>query len=173
MDLTGNRRQGNTMLEFTLVGIPLIFVLISVFEVARGMWIYDTLAYAVKEGTRYAILHGENCNVSPNACNITVGDVVGKIRDSGVGLLPSELNVTLLTASGVQTACNPISTSCLTSTTRWPPSLAGDDQVGKLITIRATYQFNSALAMFWPGAGNGVRFGAVNLPASSTAAIRF
>jgi Flp pilus assembly protein TadG len=45
-------RGGTSLVEFTLVGIPMIFLLISTFEVARGMWEYHTLAYAVKEGTR-------------------------------------------------------------------------------------------------------------------------
>ena len=44
-------RTGSTLIEFTLVGIPLIFVLISTFEMARGMWNYQTLAYAVRAGT--------------------------------------------------------------------------------------------------------------------------
>ena len=49
----GNRK-GVAMIEFTFVGIPMIFVLVSSFEMARGMWIYHTMAYAVKEGARYA-----------------------------------------------------------------------------------------------------------------------
>lgn len=64
----GGRRGGNAMIEFVLVGIPLIFVLISIFEMARGMWLYHTLAYSVKEGVRYTIVHGQNCATAPNSC---------------------------------------------------------------------------------------------------------
>ena len=67
--------RGNATIEFTLVGIPLVFVLISTIEMARGMWIYHTLAYAVKEGTRYAVARGQN-NPTPttyqNVCNAIV-----------------------------------------------------------------------------------------------------
>ena len=55
-----SKRRGNSMIEFTLVGIPLMFVLISIVELSRGMWIYHTLAHAVKEGTRYTAVRGQN-----------------------------------------------------------------------------------------------------------------
>ena len=61
------------MLEFVLVGIPLIFVILSIFEIARGMWTYQTLAFAVREGTRYAIMHGKGC-ASPNTCLLYTSD---------------------------------------------------------------------------------------------------
>ena len=54
-------RAGQAMVEFTFVGIPLMFTLISIFEVSRGMWIYHTLAYSVKNGVRFASVHGINC----------------------------------------------------------------------------------------------------------------
>jgi Flp pilus assembly protein TadG len=36
-------RRGSSILEFVLVGIPIIFVLISLFEISRGMWTYHTM----------------------------------------------------------------------------------------------------------------------------------
>jgi Flp pilus assembly protein TadG len=172
MKLMRDRRRGQTLIEFTLVGIPLMFVLISVFEMSRGMWIYHTLAYAVKEGTRYAAVHGINCQTSPNTCTIAVRDVVAKIRDSGIGLLPGELDVTLTAQSGAQVVCSPISASCLANASQWPPSSNGDNQVGKQVTIAATYPFRSALAMFWPGAGS-VSFRVYTFPASSAELMEF
>ena len=75
------------MIEFVLVGIPIIFILISVFELARGMWLYHTAAYALREGARYAIVRGNNCNLYPNNCAVTVAQVASRIRDSAVGFL--------------------------------------------------------------------------------------
>ena len=60
-------RRGSSILEFVLVGIPIIFVLISLFEISRGMWTYHTMAYAVREGVCYATVHGKGC-ASPNTC---------------------------------------------------------------------------------------------------------
>ncbi len=53
--------RGSTVIEMTLVGIPIIFTLISVVEISRGMWMYHTLAYAAKNGVRLAVVHGRNC----------------------------------------------------------------------------------------------------------------
>ena len=81
--------RGNTIVEFTLVGIPLIFVLISIAEISRAMWAYTTVAHAVREGTRFAIVHGHNCEVAPNTCAgyATIGWIARRIRQGGVGLV--------------------------------------------------------------------------------------
>src|SRR5690242_13216787 len=50
--------SGQSLVEFTFVGIPMIFVLIGTFEISRGMWMYHTLAHAVRDGVRYASVHG-------------------------------------------------------------------------------------------------------------------
>ena len=42
--MTRNRLRGSATIEMALVGIPIIFTLSSRFEMARGMWIYHTLA---------------------------------------------------------------------------------------------------------------------------------
>lgn len=162
-------QSGNAIIEMTLVGIPLIFILISIFELARGMWVYDTLSYAVRETTRYAIVHGQNCSISPNSCAITVGNITSRLRDAGVGLPTGQLNVTLQSLTDNIT-CNPVST-CLTSSTVFPSS--GANGIGNPITISATYPFQSAISMFWPGAGAPVSFASVNLTASSTDYVQF
>ena len=103
------KRLGQTLVEFTFVGIPIIFILISIFEVSRGMWIYHTLAYAAKVGARYASVHGINCigntvNTSlqnPNNCAVNLGpasapsagaapSIAYMIRQAAVGLDPDK-----------------------------------------------------------------------------------
>jgi hypothetical protein len=43
------------------------------------MWTYHTLAYAVKEGTRYASVHGKGCE-APNTCTKTVAQIrIGRV----------------------------------------------------------------------------------------------
>ena len=164
-----NRRRGSSTLEFTLVGIPIIFVLISTFEMARGMWNYHTIAYAVKEGTRFASVHGIDCSTSPNTCSVTVGQITQKIVDAGIGLPTTQLRLTFTSASGSITC---FASACLSNGTVWPPSPG--NVVGSSIQIDATYPFQSAISMFWPGAGAGVGgFATVNLPASSREAVQF
>src|SRR5260370_12717486 len=94
---------GSTMLEFTLVAIPMIFVLISTFEIARGMWIYGTVANAVKEGVRFTIVKGSDCGAPPNACSARISDIATRIRAMGTGLLPTELNLSFTSDTGTTT----------------------------------------------------------------------
>lgn len=156
---------GNTIVEFTLIGIPLIFVLISTFEMARGMWIYHTMAYAMKEATRFAAVKGQNCSVPPNACSTTVDRIAQEISASALGLIPGELNVTLSSPNATIT-CNPLS-SCAGNATVWPTDAPGAD-----VQVTGIYPFRSALSMLWPGSP-GVVFGTVQFSAYSKEKIHF
>ena len=162
--LNGNinrgRMRGSALLEFTLVGITLMFVWISIEEMARGMWNYHTLQYATKLTASYASVHGATCSTSPNTCSVNVSDVVGVFKKAAIGIPMSKVVLTLTTASGAATTCNPVST-CSTNakwSTMWPPSASSDNAVAKDIYVRADYTFNTALALFVPGKGK-VAFG--------------
>ena len=99
------------MLEMTLVGIPIIFILISIFEMSRGMWMYHTAAHSVKLGVRIATTHGENCVYNPpsttNSCSVTPSDLINGftigsthidgIRAAAVGLDPNTTKLTFFT----------------------------------------------------------------------------
>jgi len=177
----GQGRSGSVILEFTLVGIPMIFVLISVVEMARGMWVYNTLAHAVKEGTRLAIVNGANCAKLPTCLpTITVGAVAERIRWTGVGLSLDQLEVTLVALEpsvagpvpvGNPVSCNPLST-CLGRVDMFPPADGNRPKIHS-VSIQGVYPFRSAIAMFWPGAGRGMTFGTFRLPASSVEVIQF
>jgi len=163
-------RRGSTTLEMTFVGIPLIFTMISIFEMSRGMWIYHTLAYSVKEGVRYAIVHGVDCYYNPpavlNNCQVTASQVAAVIENAGVGLPPTTTTLTFISAGGSVT-CTLAGTGCGSI---WPP--AGANAVGQTIQINITTPFKSALAMFWPGTHNG-SFAVTQFAASSSDQIQF
>lgn len=193
--MTRSRRRGATTIEMTLVGIPLIFILISVFEMSRGMWTYHTLAYAAKNGVRFSIVHGVNCvqttgdtppGSDPNNCATTIAAIATVVQNAAVGPDPANTLLTLTagTTTGgstnyVQTLCylatsstRPYGTynACSTFTSRWPPD--NYNTVGTPIEITIETPFHSALSMFWPGS-RPVKFAAVNLYASSTDYIVF
>ena len=160
----------------TLIGIPIIFIMISIFEMSRGMWIYDTVAHASREGIRFAIVHGYNCVNTPpvtNDCAKTIADVAAVIKSTGVGL---ELNTTTIrftapSPGGAVVTCTLAAVGgCSGITTIWPP--VGNNTVGTIVQIDVTTQFRSALSMFWPGAGK-VDFSTVNLGATSVDAVQF
>jgi Flp pilus assembly protein TadG len=161
------RSRGSTVLEFALVGVPMMFVFISIVEMSRAMWTYQTVAYAAKETNRYIATHGTHCG-GTNNCLLTVANVATAAQSYAVGLNPGVLNLTLTSPSQSYT-CSPV-TSCSSNSNQWPPT--SDNPVGTAIQLRIQYQFNSAMAMLWPGAGRTV-FGTYNFGAYSKQRVVF
>ena len=182
-----NGIRGQALVEFTFVGIPVLFLLISVFEISRGMWVYQTLAYAAKAGVRYAIVHGGNCaNQNGNTCSATRGPTANAcdtvvdsirpiaevIRCAGVGLDPVNTMVTFTSIAGSAAPCS-LETSganACRAGSPWPAT--GADNINDPITITITTPFNSAIAMFWPGA-SPVSFASGILAARSSDRIQY
>jgi Flp pilus assembly protein TadG len=160
----GNRRKGSTAMEFVLVGIPLTFLLFSVFEGARGMWNYQMIAYAVREGTRYAAMHGRGC-ASPNTCQVTIGQIASYVQTAGSGVDPGS-TLTLTPASG--SATSDTITNLKTNTTKWPPS--SSNVPGQTVTLSIKWQFKTFLSILWAGASN---FDTFYLTASSAEPVQF
>jgi Flp pilus assembly protein TadG len=167
-----DRERGAVTIEMTLVGIPLIFILIMTFEISRGMWMYHTLAYAVKEGVRASIVHGQNCVANPpalnNNCTRTISDAAGVIQNAGVGLDLNTTNLTFKSNGTVNATCT--LSGCAGNTAVWPP--AGSNMVGTTIEIDIDTPFRSALAGFWPGT-TPTSFSATTFAANSTDRIHF
>ena len=163
------KRKGNAMVEFVLVGIPVIFILISIFEISLGLWTYQTMAYAVREGVRYAAVHGKGC-ASPNTCQVTIGQITSVIKSAGVGLDPNATTLTFTPASG--SATSDTITNLLASNTTWPPSAANG--VGQNVKIAVNYPFRTVLAIFWVGDGRPINDSQVfHLSASSTEPVQY
>src|SRR5437870_13661127 len=54
----GEGERAQSLVEFSLL-LPLMLLIITgLIDVARAVWQENTLAYAAREGTRYAIVHG-------------------------------------------------------------------------------------------------------------------
>lgn len=172
MRRTLKSRRGANTIEFTFVGIPIIFVLISIFEISRGMWLYETAAHAVREGVRYATVHGFNCVNNPpmvtNSCAVTAADVAQVIRNAGVGLDPAATTLTFIAPAPGGNSFSCALNAC--PATIWPP--AGANTAGTAIQINITTPFNSALAMFWPGS-QPASFASTTLGATSMDFVQF
>jgi Flp pilus assembly protein TadG len=50
--------RAQSLIEFALVLPIFLLVVTGLIDVARAVWQENTLAYAAREGTRYAIVHG-------------------------------------------------------------------------------------------------------------------
>ena len=145
--------RGANMVEFMLVGIPLLFLIIAVIQMSLGMWTYNVLANAVDQTARYATVTSGS----------TVGGVAQRIETVGVGLLPGKLNVTLASSNAAAVPCSPVS-GCIGNSNPWPTGAAFTDTV----TISGTYPFATPFAIFWPSAGPMKLAGNIVLGASST-----
>jgi hypothetical protein len=123
--------------------LPLFFMLLGGAEVTRAMWLYSTVASAVKSGVRYSIVHGEQCaQVNPNCAN-SIGDVVKRIQLTGLGL-DQDLLELRFSANGVEMTCASLR-SCLSNSTTWPPP--GKNAPGTTITILGIYPFRSVMML--------------------------
>ena len=89
-----------SLVEFALV-LPLFLLIVTgIFDVARAVWQENTLAYASREGTRYAIVHGSAGNpivgpcsscLNPVSNNLT--NVVNAVTSNAVGVYGIDVTV--------------------------------------------------------------------------------
>ncbi len=49
---------GQALVETALVLPLLLLLIVGLFDVGRAIWLSNTLATAVREGTRYGVVHG-------------------------------------------------------------------------------------------------------------------
>ncbi len=141
-----NACRGSSIVEFTLVFLPMMALVCGVFELGRAMWTYHSVSAAVKAATRYTIVRGAGCSAQSSGCGLSVGDVAKRIRDASLGLQPSELSVTL--QAGSQTISCPSLADCLANSTSWPTS--PNNMVGQVVTITGQYPFKTFLFGFFP-----------------------
>ncbi len=162
----GRSRRGGLLVEFLFAGIPVLFTIISVVEIARAMWTEETLSYAVSEAARLAVVHGVNCVTAPHNCPITVANIAQRI-----GLSTDQMNVTLSsTGGGASVNCTPLS-SCLANSGVWPA--APGNTLASDVIVTASYPFDSPMGFFFPGVGGTAPFATTYLPATSQQRIQF
>ena len=89
----GDDQSAQALIEFALV-LPLFLLIVTgIFDVARAVWQENTLAYAAREGTRYAIVHGASgvpivgpCSSCVNPVSNNLGNVVSAVTNGAVGV---------------------------------------------------------------------------------------
>jgi Flp pilus assembly protein TadG len=159
-----SRERGNQTVEFTMLGIPLVFILFSIANMSFGMLTMHTMQEAVEQAARFAATRGSTCSSGTNTCTVTVQQIAGAVASLAAGVSASKLSVTLTPAADTGNAitCNPL-TACLSScssgcsgsrTTVWPTSTNGDNSPGKDIIVSADCTVNAPIFMFW-GGGSG------------------
>jgi TadE-like protein len=97
-------QRGQSLVEFALLLPVMLLIITGLFDVARAVWQENTLAYAAREGTRYAIVHGSASPSAAGPCNpcaTPVPAIVAVVNSAAIGV-PN-----------------------ITVTTRWPDSKGG------------------------------------------------
>ena len=85
---------GQSLIEFALI-LPLVLLIITgLFDVARATWQENTLAYAAREGTRYAIVHGSAAMDGIVAHSGNEQPVIDVVRAAAVGVPNVSVTVT-------------------------------------------------------------------------------
>jgi TadE-like protein len=102
-----------SLIEFALV-LPIFLLLVTgIFDTARAVWQENTLAYAAREGTRYAIVHGTGgspvvgpCTscVNPAASNRNLDLVVNAVTSNAIGVYGISVTIDYPGIAG--TVCN-------------------------------------------------------------------
>ena len=81
-------RRGSVLIETALVLSVLLAILIGMADLARYLLVYDFVAYAAQEGTRYAEVHGAS-SVNP----ATADSMEKYVRRFAVGVRPEDVRV--------------------------------------------------------------------------------
>ena len=155
-------QRGIALIEFTIVGIPVIFLTTSIIDMSLESWNFHSMVYAIEVADRYACAHGKTCSKGGNTCTIKVQDVASMISHQALGLDPSSMNV-ILTTNSATTNCFPLN-ACFSNTTQFPSTT--DNNVGLDIKISATYTMHNPVSMLWFGSA-GTSIGSFTVGATT------
>lgn len=82
----GSDQSGQSLVEFALILPLLLLIITGLFDVARATWQENTLAYAAREGTRFAIVHGSGAVDSTIVYPGNEQPVIDVVRAAAVGV---------------------------------------------------------------------------------------
>ena len=76
--------RGQALVEMALMLPVLVLLLVGVFDLGRAVWLSNSLATAVREGTRYGVVHGalSAFPAGPGSATYTAPDVDTAITSS-------------------------------------------------------------------------------------------
>jgi len=129
--LSGADDRGQSLVEFALV-LPIFLLLITgLFDLARAVWQENTLAFAAREGSRYAIVHG-----SAGSPQVWSGSDATNTCSNSAGSLTCQPLFDTVTGAAVGVANVAV-------TATWPDSTAGTTCYDRncRVTVDATAPF--------------------------------
>ena len=128
--------RAQALVETALVLPLLLLLIVGLFDVGRAIWLSNTLATAVREGSRYGVVHGalSGSPTGPGAVSYTPPDtdtaITAQVRNYATGV-PSNLTVQ----------------------STWPD---GNANRGSRIVVSASFPFTPILSQVFLGGGLGI-----------------
>jgi len=144
--LSARDSRGQALVETALVLPLLLLLIVGLFDVGRAVWLSNTLATAVREGSRYGVVHGalSGSPTGPGSATYSPPDtdtaITAHVRSYAIGV-PSSLTVK----------------------STWPD---GNANRGSRIVVSASFPFTPILSQVFLGSGLGI-----TLQSSSTLVI--
>ena len=87
-------RRGSTVVEFSLVFVLFLVLILGVMEIGGAVWTYTTVAFAARQGARFAMVHGNaNPVLDGQGNDVTDTQVQAFVKANAVGLDQSKLVV--------------------------------------------------------------------------------
>jgi Flp pilus assembly protein TadG len=80
------REDGQSLVEFAIMLPLLLLIVTGLFDAARAVWEENTLAYAAREGTRYAIVHGSGSALVLGPSDPAEPNITAVVRQAAVGV---------------------------------------------------------------------------------------
>src|SRR5437660_150343 len=146
--------KGQTQIEFILSILTILFVIFWMWEVIMGVYTYNVLSDAAKEGIRYAIVHGSrNSNCSgPGVCGQgTVGQVSSTDSDGSKYWSPSAPGVVYTVKDYAKYSLHDTSGMTVSVSYPDPQTLPGGTQVWNeapsTVTVQLSYKYIPYLAL--------------------------
>jgi hypothetical protein len=92
--------RAQALVELALV-MPIFLMLVTgIFDVSRAVWQENTLAYAAREGTRYAIVHGSSgapavgpCSNCLNPVSNNLANVTNAVTAAAIGVYNIDVTI--------------------------------------------------------------------------------
>jgi Flp pilus assembly protein TadG len=86
--IRGRGQRGATFVEAAISLLAFLMIVMGIMEFGRLVWIYDTVSYIAREGTRYASVRGSG---APTPA--TAADIRQAVLREAIGLDPGSVNV--------------------------------------------------------------------------------
>lgn len=133
-------RKGQTLVESALSIAIVLVVLMGVLEVTIAMYDFNYVAYAARQGTRWAMVRGSKCTLLTE-CNATAAQIQSYVRGLNYPMIqPSSLIVSTVWMSKSSTA-----------PTAWTPcTTAPCNLPGNQVQLEVGYPFTMNLPLVGP-----------------------